>query len=356
MNIDKFLYLAEAPMKSEVLGTSFERVVFQELLPYVPGVTSIIKVGSGSPISVKGHAKTISLIKPKDNFLATMRTKEGAYDLNRLSKLSEGHPDFIIQPLAGKNFLGYDSSKDIYVEAKTSATGRYRFGQQTYGGENTANRLNLVKDSQIYKYLTWFGNRGIVDWNPKKVVDEFNAQKAAMLSLFKVYSGINHRLIFALNEGGGVGFYAVDDTIDLLSGSFILSERDVLRYVFEKTPLFILEKVDRVGAVRVYSKVDTIKAKGKKLELVKEEAITPRRRNVSEKFLMTFKAETALHQVNNPNTKAIKPNQTTISKGRRVVIEAVVPGGKGRITLAAGTEYNFYEYLAEFRKEIKCLD
>jgi hypothetical protein len=357
MKITKFLYLFEAPMASELAGTAFERKVFEALLPYVAGVNKIVKTGATTPTDVSKNEKTISITKPREASLANIRTGTGIYDLNKMVKLAEGYPDFIVKPLTKKLFLGYDSSKYLYIEAKSTTTGRFKSGQITPA------RLSMDRESQIYKYLSWFALRKEIDWDVNGVVQEFNAKKKEMLLLFKVCSGEEYRLILAVNEGSEIVFLAVDDTIDLLNGSFQLSDKNVLRFVHNEVPLFILERVDKVGGIRMYSKEQTLKTKGQKLSLAKNEekiiqlpARAQRIQTTNERLSITFKVNKTIRRVSNPNTTAKKPNEVLATRGQRIVIEGFVPTGRSKkMTLAAGTEIQVFDkYLTEFEKEVKC--
>ena len=127
MKVTKFIYLFEAPMKSELAGTAFERKVFETLLPYIAGVNKIVKIGETTLTNVSKNEKSISIIKPKEAVLAGIRTGTGVYNLNKMVKLAEGYPDFIVMPVAKKTFLGYDNSKQLYIEAKSTTTGRFKF-------------------------------------------------------------------------------------------------------------------------------------------------------------------------------------------------------------------------------------
>ena len=272
MDMKNFVQLNEIAMRSETLGTDFEKVVLAELLKYTRGVTKIMLPGQKIPINALSN-KSIVLLKPDMKKLENI-SRDGVYNVNLQTKLESTHPDFIAEILAGKNFFGFDNKYKLHIEAKSTTTGRFKFGQITAG-----ERLFLDEDSDAYKYLMWFAFRDPeYQFQRETAISEFNSIKKEMLTMFKVLSGSDFRLVHAI-PGNPVDWLIYDNTIDLLKGNFNISPRGVLRFVFEGADMFILEKVSsRTGEIRMYSKETTTKEKSEKLTPLKkkvEEATTP---------------------------------------------------------------------------------
>jgi hypothetical protein len=246
MNAKTLVKLNEVAMKSETLGTNFEKVVLAELLKYTKGVSKIIPPGSKEVENTPTN-KVITMLKPPMNSLTSIITN-GVYDVNKQQKLESTHPDFIAEILPGKKFFGFDDQWKIHIEAKSTITGRFKFGQVK------VDNIFIDEDSQSFKYLMWFAYRNVeYYYNKDAALSEFNSMKRKFLDIFKILSGHDYRLIHAV-PGAPVEWLILDDTVDLLKGHFDISPRGVLRFVFEGQDYFILEKVSHGGEIKMYSK------------------------------------------------------------------------------------------------------
>ena len=289
MNIKTFTKLNEVAMKSETLGTNFEKVVLTELLRYARGVSKIIPFGS-SKVENTPTNKVITFIKPSQKNLETIAT-DGVYDVNKQQKLESTHPDFIMEVIPGKNFFGFNNEWKIHVEAKSTTTGRFKFGQ------NKVDNIFIDENSQSFKYLMWFAYRNTEYYYNKEIaLQEFNSMKRKFLGIFKILSGHDYRLIHAV-PGNPVEWLILDDTVDLMRGHFNISPRGVLRFVFEDSDLFILEKVTASGGeIRMYSKEKVMREKGAKVTPFKkvEEATNLTPQNLSLFFKATKEITSAV--------------------------------------------------------------
>jgi hypothetical protein len=289
MDAKTLIKLNEIAMKSEILGTNFEKVVLTELLKFARGVSKIIPFGSKKVENTPSN-KVMTFIKPSQKNLETI-AMDGVYDVNKLQKLESTHPDFIMEVIPGKNFFGYNNEWKIHVEAKSTTTGRFKFGQ------NKVDNIFIDEDSQSFRYLMWFAYRSTEYYYNKEIaLQEFNSMKRKFLGIFKILSGHDYRLIHAV-PGNPVEWLILDDTVDLLKGHFNISPRGVLRFVFEDTDLFILEKVTASGGeIRMYSKEKIMREKGAKVTPFKkvEEATSLTPQNLSLFFKATKEITSAV--------------------------------------------------------------
>lgn len=326
MKAKVLLKIYEAAMKSEIAGTDFEKIVLAELFKYTKGITKIIPPGRNEIEDVSGN-DLITLIKPSMKSLERL-SENGVYNLNKQEKLESSHPDFIVEVLSGKKFFGFDNSWKIYIEAKSTKTGRFKFGQ------NVVDYLDLDEDSHAFKYLMWFAYRDPeLFWNKQMVLEEFNHMKRKMLLIFKVLSGHDYRLIHAFPGTGvkPVDWFTLDDTIDLTKGEFNISPRGVLRFVFEGVDYFILEKVSSgTGEVRMYSKEKATREKAAKIYPSKVEEATKSLNSL----ILTFKAAKEITTV---NTKGLPPDKNIelLHKiGQKIRIFIKVKSGKNIANIA----------------------
>ena len=345
----KTFLLTDSAMKSETLGTNFEKVVLTELLRYTRGVSKIIPFGSKKVENTPTN-KVMTFIKPSTQKLETIAL-DGIYDVNKLQKLESTHPDFIMEIIPGKNFFGFDDSWKIHVEAKSTTTGRFKFGQ------NKVDNIFIDEDSQSFKYLMWFAYRSTeYYYNKEMALQEFNTMKRKFLDIFKILSGHDYRLIHAV-PGNPVEWLILDDTVDLLKGHFDISPRGVLRFVFEDTDLFILEKVTATGGkIRMYSKEKVMREKGAKVTPFKkvEEATETVPQNLSLFFKATKEITSAVSKKLPADPKA----EIMIKTGEIRRVLANINHSEKEVTkkkrvpelVAAGTRYD--GYLDILREEV----
>jgi hypothetical protein len=352
MKAKELVKLNELSMKSENLGTEFEKVVLAELLKYTRGVTKIIPPGQKETINAPTN-KVITLIKPSIKSLEGIAI-DGVYDVNKQTKLESTHPDFVAEVLPGKNFFGYNDDWKIHIEAKSTITGRFKFGQVK------VDNIFIDDDSEAFKYLMWFAYRNVeYQFDRDRAIAEFNSLKRKFLDVFKITSGHDYRLIHAV-PGSPVEWLILDDMVDLFSGHFNISPRGVLRYVFQGEDYFILEKVSKGGEIKMYSKEKVMRDKGAKITPFKkvEEATETAPSNLSAIFKAVKEIKSAIN-----NKLAHDPNASVVvESGARRIANIVIQHGSGtaaikrrpsraRELVAAGTTFD--KLLDTLREEIK---
>jgi len=342
MKMLDFIHLNEIAMRSETLGTNFEKVVLAELLKYTRGVNAVILPGQKSPTNTVSN-KSITFVKPSMSNLESI-VRNGAYDVNMQQKLESTHPDFIVDIIAGKRFFGFDSSHKIHIEAKSTTTGRFKYGQRK------VDNLFLDEDSEAFKYLMWFAYRTPEYYYQRdSAISEFNSSKRQILNLFKVLSGSDFVLVHAV-PGNPVEWLIFDNTVDLLKGKFDISPRGVLRFVFDGADLFILEKVSvGTGEIRMYSKEKTTLDKAEKVtpfKKVEEAKSTPS--SIVLIFSAMKKIKSAVSGKPDPQApvlvKAGEKIRITVRTNPSKAVEKKQP----RDLIAAGTKLdNFIDILRE---------
>jgi hypothetical protein len=336
MKATTFVNLQEAAMRSEQLGTSFERVVLGEILKFTKGVNKVIPAGSSTPENTPTN-KLANIVKPNMKNLESIG-KNGIYDLNLQEKLESTHPDFILDVLPGKHLFGYDDQWKIHIEAKSTTTGRFKFGQ------NKVDNIFIDEDSQSMKYLMWFAYRKPeYIFNREAALSEFNSMKRKFLDIFKILSGHDYRLIHAV-PGSPVEWLILDDTVEFLRGHFEISPRGVLRYVLGNVDYFILEKVTSSGGeIRMYSKEKVMREKGAKLTPFKkvEEAT-----ELPENLQLIFKATREISSAIGTELKPDKDVHVLVKAGERKIVSVAVKhsGAQAKAMpkelIAAGTNFD----------------
>jgi len=352
MKAKELVRLNEVAMRSETLGTDFEKVVLAELLKYTRGVTKIIPPGQKETLNAPTN-KVITLVKPSMKSLEGIAI-DGIYDVNKQTKLESTHPDFVAEVLPGKNFFGYNDDWKIHIEAKSTITGRFKFGQVK------VDNIFLDDDSEAFKYLMWFAYRDVeYQFDKDRAIQEFNSLKRKFLDIFKITSGHDYRLIHAV-PGSPVEWLILDDLVDLYSGHFEISPRGVLRYVFQGEDYFILEKVSKGGEIKMYSKEKVMREKGAKITPFKkvEEATEVSPNSLTCFFRTTREIKSAIGKklAHDPNASVMvgadakKAITITIQHGSRSAAIKRRPS-RVRELVAAGTTFD--KLLDTLREEIK---
>jgi len=336
MRATTFVNLHEVAMRSEELGTSFERVVLGEILKFVKGVDKIIPPGSKTPENTPTN-KLATIVKPDMKNLEAIR-KDGTFDLNLQEKLESTHPDFMLDVLPGKHLFGYDDQWKIHIEAKSTTTGRFKFGQ------NKVDNIFIDEDSQSMKYLMWFAYRKPeYFFNREQALQEFNSMKRKFLDIFKILSGHDYRLIHAV-PGNPVDWLILDDTVEFLKGHFEISPRGVLRYVLGNVDYFILEKVTSSGGeIRMYSKEKVMREKGAKVtpfKKVEEATETPG------SMQLIFKATREITSAVGTELKPDKDAHVLVKSGEKKIVPVSIKhtGASAKAMpkelIAAGTNFD----------------